>query len=96
MGVGENSHIIYLFDFGLAKLYADSSTGTIYRSVKATLDLELHDDMQAITCILHEDKDDKTILKHRATSYYFFCMDVCLGKASNHQTSRPDYFEWRR
>ncbi|KAG1887625.1 hypothetical protein F4604DRAFT_1717852 [Suillus subluteus] len=27
MGVGENSHVVYLFDFGLAKLYVDPSTG---------------------------------------------------------------------
>ncbi|KAG1765718.1 kinase-like domain-containing protein, partial [Suillus placidus] len=28
MGVGEKSHIVYLFDFGLVKLYVDPSTGT--------------------------------------------------------------------
>jgi serine/threonine protein kinase len=27
MGVGEKSRIVYLFDFGLAKLYVDPSTG---------------------------------------------------------------------
>lgn len=27
MGVGEKSHIVYLFDLGLAKLYVDPSTG---------------------------------------------------------------------
>ncbi|KAG2071481.1 kinase-like protein [Suillus decipiens] len=28
MGVGENSRVVYLFDFGLAKLYVDPYTGT--------------------------------------------------------------------
>ncbi|KAG1887633.1 kinase-like domain-containing protein [Suillus subluteus] len=28
MGIGEKSHMVYLFDFGLAKLYVDPSTGT--------------------------------------------------------------------
>ncbi|KAG1815098.1 uncharacterized protein BJ212DRAFT_1481628 [Suillus subaureus] len=95
MGVWENSHIVYYFmDFGLAKLYADPSTGT-HGVVKATLALELRD-MQAITCIMDENKDDETILKHWASSYYFFCMDVRLSKAPTHQASRPNYFEWGR
>ncbi|KAG1887620.1 hypothetical protein F4604DRAFT_1518842, partial [Suillus subluteus] len=39
MGVGQKSHIVYLFDFRLAKLYVDSSTRAhMYRACSVGLE----------------------------------------------------------
>ncbi|KAG1849685.1 hypothetical protein DFJ58DRAFT_914837 [Suillus subalutaceus] len=49
----------------MAKLYVDHLQEHIYRSMKAALDLELHD-MQAITCILDEVRKDQSHFPLRA------------------------------
>ncbi|KAG1738732.1 kinase-like domain-containing protein [Suillus lakei] len=54
MGIGEKSHIVYLFDFGLAKLYVDPSTGTHipYLANERGAEQKRQDDLGALSNVL--------------------------------------------
>ncbi|KAG2367226.1 kinase-like domain-containing protein [Suillus spraguei] len=52
MGIGENSHIVYLFDFGLAKLYVDPSTGTHIPFREDRVEQGRRDDLEAVGNVL--------------------------------------------
>ncbi|KAG0699803.1 hypothetical protein DFH29DRAFT_877033 [Suillus ampliporus] len=86
MGDREKSHIVYLLDFGLAKLYVNPSTGAHIAFREGCVGLG--------TLREEQNKDGEAILKHWETSCYISCMVVCLGKVSTHQATRPSYFEW--
>ncbi|KAG1841818.1 kinase-like domain-containing protein, partial [Suillus subalutaceus] len=91
MGVGQKSHIVYLFDFRLAKLYVDPSTrAQMYRACSVGLETPRYSSYNVHFRREHSRRDDLE------TSCYISCIAVCHNKASTHQATKPNCSEWRR